>query len=432
MIRPIKKSVAFALKCVSFAMSCIMFSGKFATNWRAILQSDVLLVYHQGGFGHTIHGPDLVRRLFPGQRIVVLYMRQGSIHNPLVARIWPDIDMVFLPIEFVWRQRPRQWRMPWFLCLKSEWLAAAMKRLFKGKTVLTPTDLYSLACRESDHAQTGPVATEYLPAYYRLLSRVPAVSPRLPADWKRQVEQRLVRHAAKYQKMCCLYLRAKGDAGGLDSSSRRRIGSPIQNYWAAMKILNARGYLILLVGDRRLESGDRLELGDGVVDAAALGLSDNLLYLYAALSCDIAVLECGGGRWLPTYRHIPHLVVNAFPFGFTSDGGTIYYKSVVGSDGTALDPRLLFGPMSQKYDFDSARVEINTGEELAEAIADFLDHLNGPQPWGIPASLVAELPPASLHRAVHSAISPVWLRRYGTSFAFDRPGQTAGSDGLFA
>src|SRR5512135_2520932 len=96
----------FLARCVSAVLSTLIISYRLLANLPRILRSDVLLVYPQGGFGHTIHGPDLVRRLFLGKRIVVLHIFLRTVHNPLVSRIWPDVHLVFMPVEFAWGTVP--------------------------------------------------------------------------------------------------------------------------------------------------------------------------------------------------------------------------------------------------------------------------------------------------------------------------------------
>ncbi|HZL59499.1 MAG TPA: hypothetical protein VFC38_07340 [Stellaceae bacterium] len=419
MRRPFKSMIWWSMQCASALFSAAMIAGKLTLHWRDVSTSEILIVFHQGGFGHTIHGLDLVRRMFPGRRITVLYLFQRTRHNPLVEKIWPDVRLIFLPIEFAWGRPGHFRRIPWFIGLKSPWLCSVLKKLFPQKTVLAPEEIYGLARRHSETTQSRGLTADYIYGYFKLLEKISAPAPALPAALTQKVEQALARCAPRRQKLCCLYLRSKGEASDGESSSIRRIGSPIRSYWRAIQALNARGYLVLLVGDRSLDDETRAKFGKGVVDAEGLGISHDLLYLYAALESDVAVLECGGGSWLPIYRNMPHLVVNVLPFEFASPGGTIYYKSILRPNGAPEETRLLLGKMAEEYDFPGHLVRDNDADELREAVTDFLDHLGEPRPWGIAADTLADLPPTSWHRFLKSGISPVWLRRYSTGVSKD-------------
>lgn len=399
-----------ALRPLSAVMSAVILVARLLRHWSAIRRSDVLVVYHQGGFGHTIVGPDVASRLFPGRKIVILYLFERTVHNPLTTRIWPGMDFIFVPIEFAWWVGGGWKRLPWYNNLRSEWLYAFMKALFPRKTVLLHSEIFEMTRAHEDAPADDPVG--WYRGYLTLMQNVPGVAPRLPDDLRKAVDDKLSPRLTGKKKFCCLYLRAKGGAADSDSTSWRRTGSPLRCYWGAIRVLIARGYTVLVVGDRSLDPGTATEFAGKVFDADTVGISHDLFYLYAALESEVAVLECGGGSWLPVYRNTPHLVVNALPFRFASPGGTIYFKSIAGPDGKLLDARHLLTDLCEEYNFSGCSVIDNTEQELAEAVTDFLDHLDD-RPWGVRAATLADLPAASWHRIVKSGISPVWAQRHG-------------------
>src|SRR5579864_5523739 len=298
---------------VSAVTSLILVGTRLVWFCRDILRSDVLIVFHEGGFGHTIHGPDLARRLFRDRRVIVFFFFQRSRHNPLVASIWPDVQLIFLPVEFAYMVGGR-WRVvPWLLWIKGPWFLKALKWLFPQKRVLSQVELMAMAERHIAAKRGGIRADEWLHGYLNLLRSVPRAPPRLAMPLRLKVEQALDKHGRGQRRLCCLYLRAKGESHNVGSDSWRRNGSPLASYWRAIRALAARGYLVLLVGDRTLDERTRAEFGDAILDAWSLGISHDLLYLYAALESELAVLECGGGGWLPIYRNMPHIVVNVLP-----------------------------------------------------------------------------------------------------------------------
>jgi hypothetical protein len=126
----------------------------------------VLVIYPEGGFGHTIHGPDLARRLFPDKRVTVLFQRQSATHNPLVSQIRQDITLIFLPIEFAVGKHPNLRRVPAFVSLRRLWLVKPMKLLFPNKIVLSDDDLLRIVCRHSEQAREIAANTDWLIGYY--------------------------------------------------------------------------------------------------------------------------------------------------------------------------------------------------------------------------------------------------------------------------
>ena len=64
-----------------------------------IKKVDVLVIMPEGGFGHTITGPDVTRRLFKDQKCVFVALSEFNRHNWKVAEIWPDIELIFLPLN---------------------------------------------------------------------------------------------------------------------------------------------------------------------------------------------------------------------------------------------------------------------------------------------------------------------------------------------
>jgi len=58
---------------------------------------EVILMTRPTGFGHSVTGPDIMRRLYKGKRCLFLVASWLYEHNRKVSLLWPDIDVVFIP-----------------------------------------------------------------------------------------------------------------------------------------------------------------------------------------------------------------------------------------------------------------------------------------------------------------------------------------------
>ena len=98
MIAALKKNVrrATLVARVLYALgSCIAI---LLLNVRCLLKAQIIVVMRTWGFGETLTGPDVTRRLFPGHRCLCLAPSDPR-HNPRVSAIWPDINVIFLPMN---------------------------------------------------------------------------------------------------------------------------------------------------------------------------------------------------------------------------------------------------------------------------------------------------------------------------------------------
>ena len=88
--------------------SLLCLTAHYRILWKAQV---IVVMLHPSGFGHTITGPDITRRLFSDRRSVFIVLSNNVIHNWKVAAIWPDIDVIFvrfklnLNIPYAWKKR---------------------------------------------------------------------------------------------------------------------------------------------------------------------------------------------------------------------------------------------------------------------------------------------------------------------------------------
>lgn len=384
---------------------------------KALRQADHIGVMAEGGFGHTVSGPDVMRRLFHGTRLVFIVFERKS-HNPSVSLLWSDIQVVFLPFRWrvEWRGRPHEWdtSTPTRERLAA-WLIAALRRATSAD-VMTMPELYHRV------AQPRPIA---LPSsrfgcgweggWASLLESVPAPPIRLPEPIRQDISARLARFASRStrgqaRKLCCLYLRRKGE-GSSDNTTARRVGAPFDAYLPALELVREAGYLTLVTGDRPPEARYAAGLDYGVVCAPWLGVDPMAFALFAGTEADLWIGNMSGGNLPPILNRIPMLVVDGFPYGAGVPFACMHYKTVRDAAGRLVHYRRLFAEHALDCDLPGWTVCDNTPEQITEAVRAFLREVQAPGPSS-PGASGDVFPEHTMERHVGSRLSTAWLRLF--------------------
>lgn len=381
-------------------------------------RAEVVVVMDEGGFGHTITGPDALRRVARGRRAAFVALSEYGRHNRRVASIWPDVDVVFLPLSLGVHVRGRSVALQcleWYKRLAPRAVIALCRTVVPGTArVLSLMEFYERLPLPADLRPTieGRFSgVHWWPiAYTRLVREAPASRVRLPERSRAGVRQRLARIRPwniSGRRLCCLYLRQKGQGSG-DVTNRRRAGSSLAEYIAAIRVLAEAGYQVLTTGDVALAPSVFQSFGGMLVDAASAEVDKDVFSLFAATEADIFVGEVGGGTWLPGINGIPRLVVNAFPYFYGFPNSWMYYKILTNRAGRSVDPRDLFAAHAYDWEARGMKVHDNSSQEIAEAVACFLQDLEHPRAV---SEHSLEFPANTWIRHAEARLSPVWLRR---------------------
>lgn len=405
------------LRCANILFILPFSLARLIAHYQTLRRAQVVVVMsHPSGFGHTITGPDVTRRLFPDRRPVFVVLSQNVIHNWKVACIWPDIGVIFLRCKLSFSIPNAAWPTKFFRAVIHNFI-----RWVTGghALILYLSDLYEripipdTLVSSLDHLKLNyrwPIA------YFNLQLKVAAPSVMLPQRWREEVGDVLNRVLPPSKNviptlLCGMYLRQKG-VNSEDITEWRRNGSPFENYMPAIRLLNRAGYRVLLTGDVGLSPSLYTEFDGMLVDAQILQIDKMLFEIYAATEVDIFIGESGGGIWLPGINGIPRLLLNAFPFSTGMPGSWVYYKTATDLSGQLVHYTKLFTEHSYDYELKGMTLHNNNAEEIYNAVCCFIDDVVRSRDGDPYAHVVSGLPDHTWAKQAKTRLSPAWLRLY--------------------
>ena len=401
----------------------------------ALREAEYIVVMPDGGFGHTITGPDVMRRLFHGRRLVFLIFERIH-HNPHVALLWSDVLVLVLP--FRWRARILGRIHEWLSTTAARkrfaaWLIWWLKRSTSA-TVLSLSELYRHTeerfpvglsgygfdnGRQDDRVKLilERLNTRFICGWHKgwtqLIRDVRVPELHLPHDVRVMIRAKIERFAVrsktgKKDKLCNLYLRRKGE-GISDKTSACRVGAPFEAYLPALRMLWDAGYLVLLTGDKVPEERYTKELDYQVVCAPWAGVDPGLFALFAGTDAHLWIGNMGGGNVPPIPNQVPMLVVDGFPYGVGVSNAWMHYKTVRDGEGRLIDYRYLFSKHAFECDFADWTICDNSPKEIADAVGALLQALREPQADGQTQSAFSILPDYVMEKHLNCRLSASWL-----------------------
>lgn len=386
--------------------------AKIVVNLGRVRRARAILLMPDGGFGHTLSEPDWLRRLHPGGSNLVFFaaIHDGTRHNPLVASLWGEE-------WFIWTRKGIALPVlgaiydPRFL----DGLYRGAQRFLKWYVPATPTyfsveDLETASPQPAWLAPDSAFNSRYERRYYPARHAQPAPPLRVGEPVRSLVLQRLRdRFGSDFPRRCSFYLRYQATGNDTDTSSLNRLSAPLDAYLPAIGILNRAGYQVLLTGDVVVPPRIVAACEGGLVDARAAGVDRDRFSLFAGTEVDLHIGSLSGGSAFVMVTDIPALMLNAFAPGDALPRTTVHYKWLYENNGTVASLADLLGGRFYDHQLHGCDLVDNTAEEMAEAVADFIAHLDK-RPYGIdPAEIGIK---ADWIRAADARLSPVWLRRY--------------------
>jgi putative glycosyltransferase (TIGR04372 family) len=372
-----------------------------------IKKSKTYIVYAEGGFGHGVTGPHIAQFYFD-DNADVLILADSHRHNPELAKRWNNIN-VTLFIKSLYPQGPKKHRVLYEI---SKFLVCMILRrrskdfymyeddyIVYGESKLYGKGLYSTLYREAkkyeEFGEYSSIVNLYkdqeaqrywgFSAYHFLRSRW------LTQNKKRAIIEPVTKPVLKskkfeYKEIFTLYLRYKGDD--------LRVGGDAESWTPIIEYLVKLNYNVLLVGDR-----DKSFFGlsrttlDSVYDHADYKCDRDYYNVWAVMSCDYFLGECGGGAWLAPLVGKPSAVLNGFQFAWLGYfNSTVVFKTIITPEGRRLRSSEAIREHFYSLTLPSGyRLESNSSQLIMNAIAALLKiPINSSIPNGPSANIAYE------------------------------------------
>lgn len=390
---------------------------RLARAWRVFRHAQRIVVMAAGGFGHTITAPDVLRRLYKGERLVFVAMERSQ-HNPHAALLWRDVDVLSVPLRCRVPGRPYLW---WASPLVQERVARVLMSVLSRCTSADVMDLVGLYDRAAALRYIAPLmgrwpryTSYWMPAWERILADPAVARAALPEPVRGEIWAAIAEFAGvrsrRDERLCCLYLRAKGVSSGNMTSANRSSG-PLNNYVPAIEHLVRAGYLVLVTGDRGVDRPWAEALGRRVVCAEWLPVRPALFSLFVNTEADVWIGQQGGPCVLPVVNGTPMLVVDAFPFGNALPNARMHYKTVRDAEGRLVHYTRLFDEYA--YEYAIAGLCDNSAGQILDAVSEFIESLGEPFSDDDTRRVLEGAPDHVLTKHVSFRLSPAWLRLFG-------------------
>jgi putative glycosyltransferase (TIGR04372 family) len=360
---------SFVLGYVRLKM-VIELSFKVSLNIRELRRSNLVLFYPEGGFGHTIHIPDHVRRMSTSSNWIVLFAYVPRRHSREIEDLWgrehfcwinsgvylPNLGIVFdagfnkfifelmARILYVLLNRNIYWRDKF-----------VKKNYFNAERYLLSRGMYI--------NNSLPNHVLELPYYISRLETSPALDYTLNFLIKNRIYRKIFQLTDK-KRVCGLFIRRK-NTSGVDI----RDGSNPEEYSSAIQFLNSKGFVVLLYGDL---SANNFFIGLDVIDSIKVSEPKGLFSIFIGTEAEFIVGQASGASLFSSTHNKPSLLINFFPIGDVIPGATILYKSYF-----VNGHKISFNQAFSEYYFDwkshDAVVVPNTSEEIMYAVEMFFD-----------------------------------------------------------
>ncbi len=411
---------------VLLPFSGLVWVGRLLWHWREIRHADVVvLMTSPTSFGHTVMGPDAVRRMHPGKRCVFLIASWRHEYNPVVKDLWSDIRVIFMPRFMITIARNHRVIALPFLKIHdrmAKWLTGKVIRSLAGSNVVYCglLELYRDMIVKEGVDKIFPVGArawggsfEQTAALTTLQASIFAPPIRLPELKRKDIQERLAqawrrsgrKGPAKY---CCLYLRhEKRDA----PFARTRNGSDVKRHLPAISLLNENGYQVLLTGDHEIDPDSRSDAEGGLVDGKNIGVNSNIFQLYAATEADILMGNNGAGICPGFGPGKAKLLLDWYPFYSGMSNSWVYFKDAVDWEGKAIPGQRIFTELLHKNPNEYGDLRNMSGEEILAAVADFIDDVANPGRPDPHADIARLLPADSIFHYVGARLSPAWVKQ---------------------
>ncbi|MBF0465650.1 MAG: TIGR04372 family glycosyltransferase [Nitrospirae bacterium] len=381
----LKKALLFFVNQIFFIYKVLSVLVWFFKIKNALKKSDNILL-SEGGFGHSIIDPEMLRRMYVNMKNTCIVF-QTPVHNPYVGLFWNDVDVFFfksyIRVKFLSHESYIELRYGNYKLIVK--IIKALLTFYCSARVMNYID-FSRECikrltfgTEADSFYRKNIVSTGFKSFYllNLMESVPLQNPRLPKN----VRENILSHILKYcnlsvrPKLCCIYLRAKGQATN-DNTSTLRIGAELESFVPAITYLVKEDFVVLVTGDMSISKEYEACFNKKIISAEFLDVCPQLFSLFSHSESDIWIGNLGGGSWMPVLREIPMLVVDMYPYGSGLKDAWILLKPVYDETGNLVHYSRMFNDFLFDYNLkDNWRVLHNSPETLLVSIKEMLDSL---------------------------------------------------------
>jgi putative glycosyltransferase (TIGR04372 family) len=410
----IKKPIyAFARLLVRPA-TCAALLCTLIFNLRLIRNADYILFFPYGGFGHTLSGPDWLRRLAPNGRNLTIFGRWPGRHNAMIAELWGSERFLWV-WSAIWLPRlgvvaDTEWSERLFLFAEKQ-----LRRIWPKKQYLQAVSSLVAATPPPAWEEPGGVdANRYESRLGALRLARPAPALHLGAGRLHAVEAALTRTVGKgYRRRCNLYLRQRPG----DMTNIVRCSQSVAAFMPVIQYLENEGFLVMITGDVDIKN-TAVDNEPLVVDWRRVGIHRDLFNVYCGTETDLHIGNLSGGSAYTYVADIQTILIDAMTIGDAYPKATIQYKRLADGDGRLIPLPTLFEEYSYDFECRGCRIIDASPAEILEVVKDVVENGLGVIPYGIvPESIGLNAP---IMKSADARLSPVWVkgfsdRRYATS-----------------
>ena len=430
MLKKINRSLIWLASWIVMPVSIVWLLCQLLRHLPEYRQADI--VFHEvfmGNYGGGVQNTQIARRHHKGKKIVATFLYEpGSTHNLKLDLIYPDV--LFLMIRkpcFVFHINGRKFRLPSdeiFIPIKDATSNFFMSLFAPGIGYQEYTQLafYQQIPPQLEGAIPENYANMAMSGLYQFIlwaghlkkdHKDPSMARlRLPEPLRREIREKLkVARHGREARLCMSYNKLEEVADYV------RQGSAMEDYLPSIRLLVARGYQVLLAGDRTLDQPHMEEFDGMVVDAQSLGVEKDMFRLFAPTEADICIGDAGAGILLPLVVGIPILVLNFYTFSAGTPGTWVYPKRYVDEAGNTVPYHRVFEEDLHGIWEPAGKGPLrifpvcNTEEEITEAMEYFLKDLASPGDEVPGEELMAVVPKISSFYSYGSRFSPAFVRR---------------------
>lgn len=431
------------------AAACRVIDELLARVADELAAADEIIICREGGFGHQLHGPDSIRRLYAGRHSVFLFIEWPGRHNPFVPLFGGEPRILHIPslpasLSREHREALARNMTDWttrLLYYIQEWIDVRLQR----NAVDYEGYLHYLACaRPVPHYgfRSGTRIPYAQIAYLDLHRRTAAPPRRLPEPLRTRIASFLAQRyggagSDSGPRIATLYLRQKG--GPADSASRS--GSPPQDYLPIILHLRDKGYAVFIIGDVPLicdganfaghvansmtDAGEHIQIIAQIKEIDPVNFQYNwdlyarnpnfllhrIMELYFMTEGSICIGESGGALQLAPYDGTPSVMINAFPYGMGLPNTSVLFKVVENAEGELAPYQALLSRYSWTYEFPGLNLRTNTPLEMLDAVATAVASIDR-HPIGVGAQQLIGAPDNLWLLYCNSTVSPAFFRIY--------------------